>query len=112
MEAGIDSRIPILSRNVGFYSGPGDRQDLFLWRYVIRFNCDEHAYHAHHVGYSNAEFVPYSNSVARSHYDLWQLKIDTPGGQWDPADYKMDVRAETMVCCIAYSAPECSSLAI
>jgi len=49
------------------------------------------------AGYSNAEFVPSSNSVARSHYDLWHLKLDMPGGHWDPADYEKDLRAETMV---------------
>jgi len=37
---------------------------------------------------------PSRQNETRVHSDLWQLKIDMPGGHWDPKDLERDIRLE------------------
>ncbi|KZV99080.1 hypothetical protein EXIGLDRAFT_606252 [Exidia glandulosa HHB12029] len=45
-------------------------------------------------GSCNSNFVPSKTAVMRTYNDLWQLKIDMPGGHWDPKDLERDTRME------------------
>ncbi|EJD48582.1 hypothetical protein AURDEDRAFT_136196 [Auricularia subglabra TFB-10046 SS5] len=45
-------------------------------------------------GYTSSEFSPRKSRETRTYSDLWQLKIDMPGGHWDPKDLERDIRAE------------------
>ncbi|KAK7446264.1 hypothetical protein VKT23_014469 [Stygiomarasmius scandens] len=47
-------------------------------------------------GFCNGDFIPTKNMMGRFYSDVWQLKIDTPGGHWDPKDLERDIRAEKM----------------
>ncbi|KZW04455.1 hypothetical protein EXIGLDRAFT_664026 [Exidia glandulosa HHB12029] len=47
-------------------------------------------------GYSNAEFSPSRRNIVRPYNDLWQLKIDMPGGSWDPEDLERDIQQERL----------------
>ncbi|KZW03705.1 hypothetical protein EXIGLDRAFT_634947 [Exidia glandulosa HHB12029] len=45
-------------------------------------------------GYTNCEYVPANRGIIRVYSDLWQLKIDMPGGNWNPKDLERDIRSE------------------
>ncbi|EJD48555.1 hypothetical protein AURDEDRAFT_60834 [Auricularia subglabra TFB-10046 SS5] len=45
-------------------------------------------------GYTNAQYVPANRNAVRMYCDLWQLKIDLPGGCWNPKDLERDIRLE------------------
>ncbi|KAF9065818.1 hypothetical protein BDP27DRAFT_1384447 [Rhodocollybia butyracea] len=47
-------------------------------------------------GYSNSDFVPAKNVATRVYHDVWTLKLDLPGGHWNPQDLTRDLRAEKM----------------
>ncbi|KAJ3998889.1 hypothetical protein F5050DRAFT_1741392 [Lentinula boryana] len=47
-------------------------------------------------GYTNPDFVPAKNMSLRVYNDVWTLKVDLPGGHWNPEDLTRDVRAERM----------------
>lgn len=76
---------------------------------MLRSSCA----HGVCIGYSNAEFCPSKNQQVRAlthgvqrasrlhwqvrtYNDLWQLKIDMPGGNWKPKDLERDIRMERM----------------
>ncbi|KAE9402519.1 galactose oxidase [Gymnopus androsaceus JB14] len=47
-------------------------------------------------GYTNSDFVPSKSIVGRVHNDVWMLKIDLPGGNWNAEDIQRDRRNEKM----------------
>ncbi|KAF9065817.1 hypothetical protein BDP27DRAFT_1269124 [Rhodocollybia butyracea] len=47
-------------------------------------------------GYSDSDFVPSKNIGIRVYHDVWTLKLDLPGGHWNPQDLTRDLRAEKM----------------
>ncbi|KIK52660.1 hypothetical protein GYMLUDRAFT_179913 [Collybiopsis luxurians FD-317 M1] len=47
-------------------------------------------------GYTNPDFVPAKNITGRVYHDVWTLKLDLPGGNWNPEDLHRDMRAEKM----------------
>ncbi|GAW10274.1 hypothetical protein LENED_012521 [Lentinula edodes] len=47
-------------------------------------------------GYTNPDFVPAKNFSSRAYNDIWTLKLNLPGGHWNPDDLTRDVRAEKM----------------
>ncbi|KAF9062178.1 hypothetical protein BDP27DRAFT_1484114 [Rhodocollybia butyracea] len=47
-------------------------------------------------GYNNSDYVPANHVSGRAYNDVWTLKLDLPGGHWNPEDLSRDLRAEKM----------------
>lgn len=48
------------------------------------------------LGYTNTEYVPMKDTTSRCFGDIWQLKLDMPGGRMTEEDRNLDPRTETM----------------